>query len=163
MPKITIVRQGGQVTFSPSPMQIAEGDMVFWLNDDNQEHRIDLVGELLLPGTTSSSVLITGDRPYSCTLHPGETGFITAQDVNALLMATGAIRVQPDKAKKAKAKKAKAKKAKAKKAKAKKAKAKKAAPKKPRVRTKPTRKKGDLRGRRTSRKKQRRSRAKKGR
>jgi plastocyanin len=76
MPRIRIVQDGGKAVFEPATMVIPVNERVFWLNDDNQEHLISLTGETLNPGKTSSEVVITARRTYSCFLHPEETGTI---------------------------------------------------------------------------------------
>jgi plastocyanin len=83
MAEIKIVPGQGRAVFSPDPVAIAKNTRVFWLNDDNQNHQISLTGEVLKPGETSSEVVITADRTYSCMLHPNETGTIETTDAVA--------------------------------------------------------------------------------
>jgi plastocyanin len=75
-PRILIERKNGTLVFTPNPLQIPLNERVFWVNDDTDTHQINLTGEELKRGSSSSDVIITGDRNYFCMLHPTETGAI---------------------------------------------------------------------------------------
>lgn len=79
LPRIRIVRTGGQVAFTPVDLRIPKNEEVFWLNEDNVPHQISLTGEIIAPGQTSAEIIITGSQGYSCTLHPEEKGTITTE------------------------------------------------------------------------------------
>ena len=82
-----------RVTFDPNPLNVLQGDQIFWGNDDSQPHRLGLkknsgVDEnffmghpIASDGDTSAtfSTTVVGDLTYVCTLSPGhdnETGTI---------------------------------------------------------------------------------------
>jgi hypothetical protein len=90
MTKIDIVRKGTKVNFTPKDAVVPRNDSVFWHNADSVAHQISLNGQIVPPGQTSSEVLITANRVYSCLLHSGETGSITIQTI-AARGPTGAV------------------------------------------------------------------------
>ena len=63
--------------FEPADLVIPKNESVFWLNEDSEEHQINLTGEVLQQNETSSAVMITADREYFCMRHSKEKGKIT--------------------------------------------------------------------------------------
>jgi|ERR1043165_4203338 plastocyanin len=75
--RIRITRKAGKVVFEPADLVIPKNESVFWLNEDSEEHQINLTGEVLQQNETSSAVMITADREYFCMRHSKEKGKIT--------------------------------------------------------------------------------------
>jgi plastocyanin len=77
--RIRITRNAGAVVFEPAVLVVPKNESVFWLNDDTEEHQINMTEEVLGKNDTSSPVRITGDRDYFCMKHPEEKGKIKIQ------------------------------------------------------------------------------------
>ena len=61
----------------PSPATILWGNSVFWFNEDTATHHVSLCPAPVLPGDTTSDVVITQAHEYKCLLHfDGEVGVI---------------------------------------------------------------------------------------
>jgi plastocyanin len=77
--RIRITQKAGAVVFEPANLVIPKNESVFWLNEDTEEHQINLTEEVLKKNETSTAVVITADREYFCMKHPQEKGKITIQ------------------------------------------------------------------------------------
>jgi plastocyanin len=70
--------------YSPSPLRVALGNSVTWINNDNVTHTSTADGgawhSLIAPGRTfTRTFTTTGSFPYHCTIHPGMVGTIEVQ------------------------------------------------------------------------------------
>ncbi len=70
--------------FSPSPLRLAVGNSVTWINNDHITHTSTADGSawhsVLAPGRTFTRTFTTaGSFPYHCTIHPGMVGTIEVQ------------------------------------------------------------------------------------
>ena len=87
-----------RVTFDPNPLEVLQGDQIFWTNEDTKPHRLGrktntgvddsfFMGHpIASDGDTSStfSPMVAGDLIYVCTLgagHENETGTIKVSDL----------------------------------------------------------------------------------
>lgn len=70
--------------YSPSPVRLAVGNSVTWINNDNTTHTSTADGgawnAAITPGRTfTRTFTTTGSFPYHCTIHPGMVGTIEVQ------------------------------------------------------------------------------------
>jgi len=71
--------------YAPSPLNIAVGDAVLWINNDLTTHTATADGGAwnsgpMAPGRMFSQTFTTaGTFPYHCAIHPGMMGTITVQ------------------------------------------------------------------------------------
>jgi plastocyanin len=71
--------------YSPSPVRLAPGSSVTWINNDNTAHTSTADGGAwnsgqIAPGRTFTRTFATaGSFPYHCTIHPGMVGTIEVQ------------------------------------------------------------------------------------
>ena len=71
--------------YSPSPVRLALGSSVTWINNDNTAHTSTADGgawnsAVIAPGRTFTRTFTTaGSFPYHCTIHPGMVGTIEVQ------------------------------------------------------------------------------------
>jgi plastocyanin len=71
--------------YSPSPLRLALGSSVTWINNDNTTHTSTADGDAwnsgaIAPGRTFTRTFrSTGSFPYHCTIHPGMVGTIEVQ------------------------------------------------------------------------------------
>jgi hypothetical protein len=85
MSRIKIVPSGAKAAFDPPDIAVAQNASVFWLNEDDETHQINLTGEELKRGDVSTPVTITAATNYFCTLHAGETGTIRLRGAMGLV------------------------------------------------------------------------------
>ena len=71
--------------YAPSPVRLAPGGSVTWINNDNTAHTSTADGGAwnsaeIAPGRTFTRTFTTaGSFPYHCTIHPGMVGTIEVQ------------------------------------------------------------------------------------
>jgi plastocyanin len=71
--------------YAPSPVRLALGSSVTWVNNDNTTHTSTADGGAwnsgaIAPGRTFTRTFTsTGSFPYHCTIHPGMVGTIEVQ------------------------------------------------------------------------------------
>jgi plastocyanin len=70
--------------YSPSPVRVALGNSVTWINNDNITHTSTADGgawhSVIAPGRTfTRTFTTTGSFSYHCTIHPGMVGTIEVQ------------------------------------------------------------------------------------
>jgi plastocyanin len=85
---VSIVDGASRLTntaFTPSPLNVAVGSTVTWVNNDSTIHDAtannrSFATGLISPGGSASVVLqAAGQVTYLCTIHPGMTGVINVQ------------------------------------------------------------------------------------
>jgi plastocyanin len=96
--KTAALGASSRLTFDPNPLNVLQGDQIFWGNDDSQPHRLGrktnggvddsffMSHPIASDGDTSStfSPMVAGDLIYVCTLgagHENETGTIKVSDL----------------------------------------------------------------------------------
>ena len=85
---VSIVMGASSLTttaYSPSPLRLALGNSVTWINNDVTTHTSTADGGAwdsvaIAPGRTfTRRFTTTGSFPYHCTIHPGMVGTIEVQ------------------------------------------------------------------------------------